>query len=154
LFINTACRKNHESAYHLIHLPYLRDDLSTGDSLLKVYPERKQPRSFTLIIDEHIHYSQQVLLAMSTCQLTSIMHTILNNEDTEHIDMAFCLHIIKDELYALFNTAACHIIVNWSCCIPLESRKQYLHHFQSFQPDFRGAWKIRNKKIPRNIPTF
>jgi hypothetical protein len=92
LLINTAYRK--------YIFPYLPDNISTGDSLLKVYPERKQPRSFALIIDEHIHYSQQVLLALSACQLTSIMYNLFNNEDTEHTDVAFCLHTIKDEFCA------------------------------------------------------
>jgi len=45
LLVDTACRKDHESAYHLIHFPYLPDNLSTGDSLLKVYRESKQSRS-------------------------------------------------------------------------------------------------------------
>jgi hypothetical protein len=100
LLVNTACGKDQGSACHIINLPYLPDNLSTVDSVLKVYPERKRPCIFILIMDEYIHYSQQVLLALSSCQLTLIMHSILNNKDTEHTDMAFCLHTIKDEFYA------------------------------------------------------
>jgi len=70
------------------------------------------------------------------------MNAILNNEDTEHIDMAFCLHNFKDEFYALFNTTACNLTVNWPCYMPLVSRKPCLNHFQSFEPDFPGVCKI------------
>jgi hypothetical protein len=44
------------------------------------------------------------------------MHTILNNEHTEHTDITFCLHTINDELWASFNATTCNLNGNWPCC--------------------------------------
>jgi hypothetical protein len=104
---------------------------------MKVFPKRKQTGNFEFVINEHIHYSQQVPLVLSACQLTSVIYTILNSEDTAHTMWPFACTLSK--MSSVLNPLPpndiyiCHtaLITSRSCILNIYSaniRTEYFKH--------------------------